>query len=284
MLAAYAMSLTSCCTRASPDPTSSSLGSSSRNTARGNARDRSRASATATRIDSGWTTPGRSGHASNSLACSPSCRRFVTTPPRMGSAGCEAYQPTTLVVRLFWLRMFQSAFVLRVELDETCSPDPSGLGSTKFSTPCLSAVLPVVIEVQSSGESFGSSVPRSARAPDSTRRRRLGILPAANSRLIRIQSAASQPMTSRRLAGRANMDPMLTDKKSSVGDLSRSPTRCFRFISGHAQPRPESSDCRANQRRRRPARPARPRSAIAPGAGMMPAPTAIEVPASLSHA
>jgi len=55
----------------------------------------------------------------------------------------------------------------------------------------------------------------------------LGILPAANSRLIRIQSAASQPMTSRRLAGRANMDPMLTDKKSSVGDLSRSPTRCF---------------------------------------------------------
>ena len=146
--------------------------------------------------------PDTNGHGIDSLAGSPSCRRLVVTLPLIGSAGCDAYQPTTLVAKPFCDRMFHSALVLRVVLDETCKPEPSGFGSTKLSTPCLSAVLPVVIELQRSGESLGSSVPRSAREPASTKRRRFGILPAANSLLIRIQSAASQPMMRSRVAVR----------------------------------------------------------------------------------
>ena len=66
--------------------------------------------------------------------------------------------------------------------------------------PCLNGRLPVAMEVHSIGESGGCSVAICPLAPFSTRRRRLGILPASMSGWMTFQSAASQP-TRRTLRG-----------------------------------------------------------------------------------
>ena len=101
--------------------------------------------------------------------------------------------------------MFQSALVVRV-VDEMMRRVPfSGSGSTKFSTPCLSAVLPVAMLVQSKGESFGSSEVMSPRTPRWMSPCRFGITPCTSSGSMSFQSAASQPITSTFLAIRSGI-------------------------------------------------------------------------------
>ena len=75
--------------------------------------------------------------------------------PLIGSAGWVAYQAMLCVRSPDWVRMFQSALVLRLVLVAGWICLPSGVGSTNERTPCLSPHLPVAIDVQRIGESIG---------------------------------------------------------------------------------------------------------------------------------
>ena len=151
------------------------------------------------------TTPLISGQGALTELGACSIRRLLTHVPLIGSAGCEAYQPTACTRSALCVRMFQSALVLRVVLADTRTPSPDGFGSTKFRMPCLSAVLPVAMVDHSSGESLGSMVRRFARVPAAISAARLGICPRASSGSMICQSAASQPRIKRRWTGRVCM-------------------------------------------------------------------------------
>ena len=72
-------------------------------------------------------------------------------------------------------------------------PLPSACGWVKPSTPCLSAVLPMVIEVRMIGDRGGSRLARLPMAPCSIMAFSVGILPWSIRGWIAFQSAASQP-------------------------------------------------------------------------------------------
>src|SRR5580700_1519808 len=89
--------------------------------------------------------------------------------------------------------MFHSAFDFRERFVTGCTPRPSGVGSENPWMPCLNGRFPVAIEVHNMGESGGCRVEICPLAPCSTRRCRLGILPAFMSGQMTFQSAASHP-------------------------------------------------------------------------------------------
>ena len=66
------------------------------------------------------------------------------------------------------VRIFQTAFTLRVELDVGRTAPVVGSGSVKPRIPCLSARMPVAIEVHSMGDRIGCSVARFPITPSST--------------------------------------------------------------------------------------------------------------------
>ena len=123
---------------------------------------------------------------------------FETIAPRIGSAGCDAYHPTTFERRPHCVRMFHSAFARRLVLAVVRMPAPSGSGSVNPSTPCASARLPVAMVFQRIGERIGRVVARLPAAPRSSRPASVGIRPCASSGSIICQSAASQPTRSTR--------------------------------------------------------------------------------------
>ncbi len=101
----------------------------------------------------------------------------VIITPLIGSAGLVANQPTMLDLSPFWLRMFQIALHLREVLRTGPMPVPSGKGSVKPQMPCLSARLPVAMEVHSIGESTGCIVARLPRTPPLMSWAKAGIWP-----------------------------------------------------------------------------------------------------------
>jgi len=141
-------------------------------------------------------------------------------------------------------------------------PSPVGLGSTKFKIPCLSAVFPVAIVDHRIGESFGSSVRSSARVPRASNRARFGISPCASKGSMICQSAASQPSTSKRVAGRGVNDrgsfvmcgSLYRARKTRKGHSGRTAPLILRFKSIQRIDFSDDDDDRRSRRQRRRAR------------------------------
>ena len=140
----------------------------------------------------GWTVPARNGQGLPSGATA--CWKWLDTiAPRIGSAGELGHQPTTSEVWPVWLRMFQTAFVLRERIVIGRTVPDCGSGSEKPWMPCFRGRLPVAMLVQSIGERGGWSVARLPITPFSTSRPTWGMSPMSTRGEITFQSAASQP-------------------------------------------------------------------------------------------
>ena len=125
-----------------------------------------------------------------------------------GSAGWLGHQPTTLHCSSDCMRMFQTALHLREVTETGRMPRKPGAGSVKPRMPCLSASLPVAIEVQSMGDMGGSRVARLPITPRLIKLSRAGILPASSRGWITFQSAASQPISSTFLVSLSAIVPL----------------------------------------------------------------------------
>src|SRR3984893_9318994 len=129
---------------------------------------------------------------------------LVTQTPLIGSQGWLANQPSTCLRNPDWVRIFQIALHRRLVLVTGRTP-PSGSGSIKPWTPCLSARFPVAIEFQSMGDSIGCSESSLPITPAETNRSRFGISPASRSGWLIFQSAASQRRKRTFFASRSDM-------------------------------------------------------------------------------
>ena len=89
--------------------------------------------------------------------------------------------------------MFQKALVRRTVDVIGMRPPVFGLSTMNHVMPCLSAVLPVAIEVHRMGDSMGSMEANFALVPSRSRLARWGRSPAAIRRSRMLQSAPSMP-------------------------------------------------------------------------------------------
>ena len=106
-------------------------------------------------------------------------KRSATSSPLTGSAGQVAQRPKMATLLSPSVAMFQIAGTFRSLLGIGSSAPVAGLRRVKSRMPCSSGEAPVIIVVQTSGESGGWIVFSVAVRPSRARAARLGIMPAA---------------------------------------------------------------------------------------------------------
>ena len=99
--------------------------------------------------------------------------------PLTASAGYVAHSPSTATRLAPYVAMFQIAGARRMLLVIGSFAPVCGSNCTKSRIPWSSGLTPVIIDVQTSGDSGGLIVSRVPLVPSRTSRARFGILPFA---------------------------------------------------------------------------------------------------------